>query len=155
MKVVAPWVTIKSNPNYNGKWITGELRNEIRNRNNERVRLKAKGRKATEMEFKNWRHQRRTVNKKVGHAKGEALKIKAGRDIVHSGGMYNRVKEYMGWRSGGGPEMLVENQEVLRKPEEMMECLSRTYEKKLKKIENRIGKPRGDHLRTLRKMTRL
>ena len=79
--------------------MTEELRNKIRDRNNER----AKGRKATEMELKNWRHQRRTVNKKVGHAKGGTLKIKAGRDIEHSGGMYNGVKEYMGWRSGGGP----------------------------------------------------
>jgi hypothetical protein len=66
--------------------------------------------------------------------------------------MYNGVKEYMGWMTGGGPEMLVENVEVLRKPEETTECLIRTYEKKLKKVENRIGKPRGDHLRTLRKM---
>ena len=74
----------------------------------------------------------------MGHAKGEALKIETGRDIEHSGGMYNGVKEYMGWRSGGRPEMLVENGKVLRRPEEMTECLSRTYEKKLKKVENRI-----------------
>ena len=67
------------------------------------------------------------------------MKIKAGRDIEHSGGMYNGVKEYMGWRSRGGPELLVENGDVLRKPEEMTECLSRTYERKLKKVENRIG----------------
>ena len=32
--------------------------------------------------------------------------------------------------------------------------MSRTYERKLKKVENKIVKPKGDHLRILRKMTR-
>ena len=36
----------------------------------------------------------------------------------------------------------------------MTECLSRTYENKLRKVEKRIGKPEGDHLRILRNMTR-
>ena len=53
MNVVAPWVTIKCNPDSIGKWMTDELRNEIRDRNNERIRLKAKGKKATKMEWKN------------------------------------------------------------------------------------------------------
>jgi hypothetical protein len=56
------------------------------------------------------------VNQKVKHAKGESLKVKAGRDVDHSGGMYKGVMEHLGWRGGGEPEMLIEEGRVLRKP---------------------------------------
>ena len=66
--------------------------------------------------------------------------MKAGRDIENSGGMFQGVMEHMGWRTGGRPEMVVEEGKHLRKPEEMTECLSRTYEKKLKKVGGKIGR---------------
>jgi hypothetical protein len=50
MKKVAPWVTIRTKPDYIGKWMTAELQKEIEERNNERVRLRGKGKKATEWE---------------------------------------------------------------------------------------------------------
>ena len=63
--------------------------------------------------------------------------MKADRDIEHSG-----VMEHTRWKTGGGTEMLVEEGKVLRKPEEITECLSRIYEKKLKKVEAKIENPR-------------
>ena len=37
------------------------------------------------------------------------------------------AREYLGLRSGGGPEVLIEDGEVIRDPKKMAECLSRTY----------------------------
>ena len=41
------------NPNYKGKWVTEDLQNKIWERNNERERLKRKGKRATGEEWKN------------------------------------------------------------------------------------------------------
>jgi hypothetical protein len=111
--------------------MTKELQKEIEDneKNDERGRLRARGKKVTELEWKIWRRQRRIVNKSVRHAKGESLGVKACRDVVHSRGMYRGVIEHLGWRGGGGPGMLIEDGKVLRNPEEMRECISRTYKR--------------------------
>jgi glutathionylspermidine synthase len=68
--------------------------------------------------------------------------------------MYKGVMQHLGLRTGDGPEMMVDEGKIFRKSEEMVECMSRTYEEKLKKVEKRIGKPEGDHLKILWRMTR-
>ena len=50
MDKVAPWVMVRTKPDYIGKWMTKELQKEIEDRNNERVKLRAKGKKLTELE---------------------------------------------------------------------------------------------------------
>ena len=69
MNEVAPFKTI----NYPGRWRTPGLQQEIWDINNERERLKRKGKKATKGKWKNWRRQRRLIYKKIRNMKGEAL----------------------------------------------------------------------------------
>ena len=71
-----------------------------------------------------------TENKRGESYEGEALRFKVANNIVHSVGMYKEIMKLLSWRMGGGQETLVEDENILRKPEEMVECVRRSYENK-------------------------
>jgi hypothetical protein len=154
MDKVALVITVKVNQDFIGLWVTPELNMELKERNTQDLAIKIKDKAAANEEKRTTQRARNLIISKVKHAKGEALRKKAGNDLDYSGSMYMGVMEFLHWRSGGAPEMLVDEGKVVRTPRQMSECLRKTYERKLKKVEKVIGELAGDYLSTLHNMTR-
>ena len=92
MEAVAPMKIISKDPDYLGNWMTPEMKERKKERNKWRLKLIAKGRKATEEEWKNWRTYRNKVAGEIEKGKKEALRRKAEDDISNSSSMFNGVE---------------------------------------------------------------
>ena len=154
MEKVAPIKIINNDPDYMGEWMDEELKKRKEERNKTKLKLITRGRKATAKEWSDWKKLRNKVNADIEKAKKVALRKKADNDLEHSGNMHNAVKDLLGWRNGGAPEMLIKEGKLTRNPEIMAEILKDTYKDKLREVEKKVGDPEGDYLRTLRNMMR-
>ena len=96
-------------------------------RNKKRLELLIKGKSATDEEWADWRKQRNKIGADIEKAKKVALKKKADNELENSGNMHNAVKDLLGWRTGGAPEMLLYEGGIVREPKKMAEILQQTY----------------------------
>ena len=154
MEKVAPVKVINNNPDFLGDWMNEDLKERKASRNKKRLELLIKGKSATDEEWADWRKQRNKIGADIEKAKKVALKKKADNELENSGNMHNAVKDLLGWRTGGAPEMLLYEGGIVREPKKMAEILQQTYKNKLVEVEKKVGEPEGDYLRILRNMTR-
>jgi hypothetical protein len=74
-----------------------------------------------------WQKVWNTVRLKVKHCKGNAMRTKAENSLDYTANMYSGILEMLGWRSGGGPQMLVKDGEHRRELRKIAETMCRQY----------------------------
>ena len=154
IEAVAPIRVIKDDPEYMGDWFTDDLKKRRKERDDEKIRMIVRGKQTTEEEKKEWRKKRNKLGMEIKKAKKAAMKKRAENNLQNCGSMMNAVKDMLGWRSGGAPEMLISEGLLVREPGKMAEILQTTYKNKLEEVEGKVGEPTGNYLRILRNMTR-
>ena len=94
------------------------------------------------------------MNKDLKNAKRDFFKAGLQHSLENAKTLWNDVKNHLGWKSGGEPETLkIEGKKELD-PERLAEKMKDTFSKKLKKVEEELGEPAGNHLQVIRNMTR-
>jgi hypothetical protein len=133
-------------PSLMGDWLTEDLKQRKRDRNLEQIRLRRKGKKAEEREKKAWRTARNKLSRDMRKAKFVAMKKRAENNLENTKDLFSAVKDMLGWRTGGAPDMLVSDGTITRNPQKMANVLQTAYADKLKEVEEKLGPPRGNYL---------
>ena len=148
----APVKVVKERPN-EMEWITEELKKKIEARNSLKSQLEKNG--GNSNQWKGWKQFRNKVNKEIKHAKREHMKVKISRRLENSKSMWDGVKNFLGWRSEGAPDILVNKKgEVLQSPDKISEEIQDAFQSKLNEVQQCLGDPAGNYLKTLCNMTR-
>ena len=99
-------------------WMTNDLLERIERRNTLRSKLDKEG--GSSEQWRRWKTLRNKVNKDIKTAKRDHMKSKLENNMESSKTLWDGVKEYLGWKSSGAPELLVkETGEVVQSPLEL------------------------------------
>ena len=67
---------------------------------------------------------------------------RAENNLDNSKDLFAAVKDMLGWRSGGAPDMLVSNGTLTCDPKKMANTFQQAHTKKLAEVEEKIGPTR-------------
>ena len=150
MDKVAPIKVIEDNP-MRICWMTEDLRQRRIYRDLKKNQLE---RGASSAEWKEWKRKRNRLNKDMKKAKELYLVRKIGDKLENSGTMWRGVKDFLGWKDGGAPEMLSANGILVKDPPLIAKEMDDAFANKLHEVEKEVGEPDGNYLETIRNMTR-
>ena len=119
-------------------WLTEDLRGKIEARNRMRRRLEDRG--GSEADWRTWKTLRNKVNKELKQAKKNYLKMNLQRKMSNSKCLWDGVKSFLGWSTGGSPEMVVNGKgETLLNPRDVAEEIQLSFQGKLREVEESLG----------------
>ena len=118
-------------------------------------RLQDQGQSVNSCKTCTWKSLRNKIIKELKNAKREYLKTRVQHKLENSKTLWNGVKDFLGWNTGGSPELIVKDTgEVLQSPENISDAIKDAFELKLKNVEESLGPPAVNYLNVLRNMTR-
>ena len=134
-------------------WITKELLEQIETRNNLKRNLMQRG--GSSEDWNRWKQLRNKINRDLKKAKKEYMKKRLTHRIDNSKSLWQGIKSYLGWSSGGSPDLLVTKKgEQIQEPKQIATEVQNSFQDKLKKVEESLGNPTGNYLRVVHNMTR-
>ena len=132
----APVKVLKIDPN-RMDWITKELTDKINARNNIKKNLMQRG--GSSEERKKWRTLMNQINKEVKQANAKLLQKRLEHKTGNSGSHWEGVKAYLGWKSGGSPDLIVTTKgEATQEPHKVANEIQEAFKGKVSEVEQSL-----------------